>query len=249
MPRCKVIDGKSLFYKGYDLNVSYRYDEKQLSKILNALEGYHELSKTDSFSNYVAFEVTLNVDETLKSPFFDPLYYDDPCNELELFNINNLKSVFPSDSYFYLWTREFKTEYCTGEHYHLMVIANHMSKTELFNKRDELENLTGVKSAFIAPRVLDKNDPRTHKVYFHFLRESVGADGIRDAFSRYCYNAKIDQKIESFNRSFDGCRKLSPLNVISKRHATLFKSKLREKELNDLDKELNAFEVEWSKAA
>lgn len=235
MPRRQFVYGTSLFYKGYKINPSYNYDKRQLDKILDSLEYYFNLSKIHLTSNYVAFEITLNIEETSKSPFFNPSDYDDGLSELAFFDTNKLKKVFPIDSYFYLWTREFKTEYSTGEHYHFMVIANHISLEELKKKYKELLNIIGVKSVYIAPRLLPIDDPRT-KAHFHYLRQWDGVDGIKDAFLRYCYNAKVEQKISSLRRSFDGCRNLKPLKVISNKKFCDFK---KDSYINSLEQELS----------
>ena len=74
---------------------------------------------------------------------------------------------------------------------------------------EQLEALDGVRSVYIA------NRPNA-KTPFHNLKEN-GKDGLEDAILRHCYRAKLDQKLEGDRRSFDGSRKLKPLEPVSPR--------------------------------
>lgn len=220
MPRRKVINGSREVYRGYSINKKYNYDGKQLDTIIDALEYYKSQSVLDISSDYVVFEITLNVDETTKSPMFNPMDYDDGCSDFSPFNPNSLKTILPADQFYYRWTREYKDDHCMGEHYHLMVIANHFPLRDMIRLQGEVEALDGVKTAFISPRVMPKDDYRS-KVHFHWLNRD-GIDGIEDAVLRHCYRAKLDQKLEGMGRSFDGSRELRPLVPISRRNQELF---------------------------
>lgn len=107
-----------------------------------------------------------------------------------------------------------------GEHYHLMVIANHFPLRDMLTIQKAVADLQGVKTAFISARVLPKQDHRS-KVHFHWLNRD-GVDGIEDAVYRHCYKAKLNQKLEWMKRSFDGSRELKPLIPISKRNQRIF---------------------------
>jgi len=235
MARRKYVYGTSLFYKGYSINPTYTYDQVQLDHIINALEFYNELSKTDSSSDYVAFEATLTINEILRKEIEKDS--SNPDEILTNFFINHLKKVFESKQYFYRWTREFKdSKNGSGQHFHLMVIANHMTIDKLYELKDGLEKLSGIKSSFMSPRLLNMNDPRKEKfIHFHRLRDVNGVDGIKDAVLRYCYNSKIEQKIANDKRSFGGCHKPKPLSVISTKVASEFKNKTLNKRLYCLE--------------
>lgn len=220
MPRRKVIRGSRGEYKGYRIIERYNYDGKQLDTIIEALEYYMRQSALDKSSDYMVFEITLNVDETTKSPAFNPMDYDDGCDDFSPFNPNSLKTILPADQFYYRWTREYKDDHFMGEHYHLMVIANHFPLREMMAIQKAVANLQGVKTAFISPRVIPKDDHRS-KVHFHWLNRD-GVDGIEDAVLRHCYRAKLNQKLEGMGRSFDGCRELRPLAPVSLRNQELF---------------------------
>src|SRR5690606_32028076 len=143
MPRKKIITAVGE-YKGYEINDRYEYDKNQLDWIIGSLEYYQGLSITNDDSDYVVFDITINIEETSKSPFFNISYFDDSSDFPIYFNPNQLKTILPSDYYFYRWTREFKEDHAVGEHYHLMVIANHFPLTKLDELRREVEDLEGV---------------------------------------------------------------------------------------------------------
>lgn len=220
MPRRKVIYGSGGVYKGYSINNKYDYDGKQLDIIIEALEYYKKQSISDVSSDYVVFEITINVNETTKSPLFNPADYDDGYSDLSSFNPNSLKSILPADQFFYRWTREYKDDHGMGEHYHLMIIANHFPLRDMRAIQQAVEKLDGVKTAFITPRLLQDDDHR-NRVHFHWLSRD-GVDGIEDAVLRHCYRAKLDQKIDGMTRSFDGSRVLKPLIPISTRNQEIF---------------------------
>lgn len=220
MPRRKVISGSSGVYRNYRINEKYSYDGKQLDIIIDALEYYQQQSKLDPSSDYVVFEITINIDETTKSPLFNPMDYDDGCSDFSAFNPNSLKSILPADQFYCRWTQEYKDDRGMGEHYHLMVIANHFPLRDMIRIQKTVESLQGVRTAFISPRVLPKQDHRS-KVHFHWLNND-GIDGIEDAVYRHCYKAKLDQKLEWMKRSFDGSRELKPLIPVSKRNQRIF---------------------------
>lgn len=214
MPRKKIITAVSE-YKGYEINDRYEYDKNQLDWIIRSLEYYQGLSINNDDSDYVVFDITINIEETSKSPFFNISDFDDGANYPIYFNPNQLKTILPSEYYFYRWTREFKEDYAMGEHYHLMVIANHFPITKLDELRREVENLEGVKTAFISPRKLEDDDHR-RIVHFHWLnREIDSIDGLYDSIKRHCYRAKLNQKLPFMPRSFDGCRHFRPLLPVS----------------------------------
>ena len=176
------------------------------------------MSEQDSTSDYVVFDITINIDETTKSQLFNGEHYDDGL-EYVAFNPNSLKQVLPAENYYYRWTREFKTKYGMGEHYHLMVIANHFPKS-VKNDTRSCENLDGVLTVFLSPRELEDDDPRG-KIHFHWLNRD-GVDGIDDAVTRHCYRAKLDQKLDGMKRSFDGSREMKPLLPVSSRKQQQF---------------------------
>jgi hypothetical protein len=220
MPRRKIIDGSSGVYRDYSINTKYQYDGKQLDKVIDALEYYRDQSISDQTSDYVVFEITLNIDETTKSPLFNPMDFDDGCSDLSAFNPNSLKTILPADQFYYRWTREYKDDHGMGEHYHLMVIANHFPLRDMIKIQKALESLSGVKTSYISQRLLSEHDHRL-MVHFHWLNRD-GVDGIEDAVKRHCYRAKLDQKLEGMKRSFDGSRELRPLVPISKRNQRTF---------------------------
>ena len=219
MPRRKIINGDVGEYRNYNINDIYTYDQVQLDIIIDALEYYQELSEQDSTSDYVVFDITINIDETTKSQLFNGEYYDDGL-EYVAFNPNSLKKVLPAENYYYRWTREFKTNHGMGEHYHLMVIANHFPPSQLRTIQESVKNLDGVLTAFLSPRELEDDDPRG-KIHFHWLNRD-GVDGIDDAVTRHCYRAKLDQKLDGMKRSFDGSREMKPLLPVSSRKQQQF---------------------------
>ena len=209
MPRVIKLSNPTTF-KGYAVNNKYIYDKDQLNTIVEVLEYYHNLGQTDSLSNYQVFDITVNVDEDkyqLKQTDLDDILLD---KELLRFNPSKIKeSVLTPDKYFFRWTREYKTKYGAGLHYHFMVIANNISRNKVMELHEQLEALDGVRSVYIS------NRPNT-KTPFHNLKES-GKDGLEDAIFRHCYRAKLDQKLEGDKRTFDGSRKLKPLEPVSPR--------------------------------
>ena len=219
MPRRKIINGDVGEYRNYNINDIYTYDQVQLDIIIDALESYQELSEQDSTSDYVVFDITINIDETTKSQLFNGEHYDDGL-EYVAFNPNSLKQVLPAENYYYRWTREFKTNHGMGEHYHLMVIANHFPPSQLRTIQESVKNLDGVLTAFLSPRELKNDDPRG-KIHFHWLNRD-GVDGIDDAVTRHCYRAKLDQKLDGMKRSFDGSREMKPLLPVSSRKQQQF---------------------------
>lgn len=53
-------------------------------------------------------------------------------------------------------------------------------------------------------------------IHFHWLNKDVhDRDGLADAINRHSYRAKLDQKIDGVKRTFDGSRKLKPLQPLS----------------------------------
>lgn len=204
MPRAIIISNQSE-YRGYKIKDNKEYNKFQLNIIVDSIEYFHYRSIVEPNSNYVIFEATINVEETTISEWYQPTDYDDGT-ELQSFNPSDLKKVLPADQFFYRWTREFKTNHGTGMHYHLMIIANHFGSSHLQPLQQQLEALDGVKSVFISPR-WNYDFPKQH---FHRLSER-GEHGLEDAIDRYSYRAKIDQKMASDKRSFDGSRKLKPL--------------------------------------
>lgn len=235
MPRRRVIYGSSEVYRGYSIKNKYDYDGNQLDIIIDALEYYKKQSDLDKSSDYMVFEITINVDETTKSPAFNPMDYDDGCDDFSPFNPNSLKTILPADQFYYRWTREYKDDHFMGEHYHLIVIANHFPLRDMIMIQKAVANLQGVKTAFISPRVIPEDDHRS-KVHFHWLNRD-GVDGIEDAVLRHCYRAKLDQKLEGMGRSFDGSRELRPLAPISLRNQEVFirTSKSTTSYLSDVD--------------
>lgn len=219
MPRSIIISNKSE-YRGYKIKDKYKYDKKQLDLIINILEYYNYCSVIEDNSNYVVFEATINVHETASTEWFDPAEYDDGT-ELQSFNPSDLKQVLSPDKFFYRWTREFKKEHGTGLHYHLMIVANHFGSTHLKELQMQLEALVGVKSAFLSPR-LGYEYP---KIHFHKLSER-GEHGIDDAIDRHSYRSKLDQKMSSDKRSFDGSRKLKRLIPYSTTLQSRFKQQV-----------------------
>lgn len=170
-------------YRDYHLNSKYSYDKKQLDKIINALEYYNELAILENH-NYVVFSFTINTN-----------------NE---FSVSDLKSILPADHYYYRWTFEYKDQYQTGDHYHLMVIANNTNNSRCFDLRNEIEKLDGVRTCYFAQR---KNHPKNS--FFHHLVYELD-----DAVNRYCYYSKLDQKQDVTTMSFDGSRKLKLLKPV-----------------------------------
>ena len=96
MPRRKIINGDVGEYRNYNINEKYTYDQVQLDIIIDALEYYKELLDQDSTSEYVAFDITINIDETTKSQLFNGEHYDDGL-EYVAFNPNSLKKVLPAE--------------------------------------------------------------------------------------------------------------------------------------------------------
>jgi hypothetical protein len=188
-------------YRGYEINNKYTYDKRQLNKIIDALEYYKTLAIATG-DEYVVFDVTLNVDVSmLSTEDLDDVMLD---QRLIRFNPNQFKDVLSDDKYYYRWTREFKTDYGAGSHYHLMIIANNLNVTDRIELQRQLETLIGVRSSFVAKRT-NQDSP-----YHHLANE------LDDAVLRHCYRAKLDQKVDGDIRSFDGCRKLKPLLPSSK---------------------------------
>lgn len=207
MPRVsKLVQPKS--YKGYEVNDKYNYDKKQLNKIIEALEYYHQLSIVNPTTNYQVFDITVNVEDdiSLNTDMDDILFDDDVLR----FNPSVFKDVLTPDKFFFRWTREYKTEYGAGLHYHLMVIANNISRNKVMELHSQIEALDGVRSVYVANR-----DETTTP--FHYLKQN-GKDGLEDSILRHCYKAKLDQKISWDKRSFDGSRKLKPLEPTSPRN-------------------------------
>ena len=211
MPRRIVLSNVNI-YRGYSIKDKYSYDQKQLDRIIDTLEFYKYESTRDPNSNYVVFDITIKVKNTSSSPYFNPYNFDD--GYIDYFNPNDLKVVLPDDYYFYRWTREWSEK--NQEHYHLMVIANHPAKTGFIERlHNDVASLTGVKSAFISPRLLSDDDHRS-KIHFHWLSNSINErDGLRDCINRHSYRAKLDQKLDFAKRTFDGCRNLKPLLALS----------------------------------
>lgn len=206
MPRVsKLVKPKE--FRGYAVNDKYTYDKDQLNTIVEALEYYCELNQTDPLSNYQVFDITINVeDDTSLSADMDDIFFD--ASDLR-FNPSTIKdNVLTPDKYFFRWTREYKTEYGAGLHYHFMVIANNISRNKVMELQEQIEALDGVRSTWVAPR-------ENLKTPFHHLRKTE--DGLDDAVLRHCYRAKLDQKLEGDRRSFDGSRKLKPLLPVSPR--------------------------------
>jgi len=201
MPRVvKLTNPKE--YRGYQVNDKYTYDKDQLNKIVDALEFYHELSLSDPSSNYMAFDITVNVeDHHVTSEDLDEVFFDESSLR---FNPSAIKeNVLTPDKFYFRWTREYKDDYGAGLHYHLMVIANNISRTKVMELSEQIKALDGVRSVFISPR-------QNTKTPFHYLKQ-LGDDGLDDAILRHCYRAKLDQKLEGDKRTFDGSRGLKAL--------------------------------------
>lgn len=208
MPRVITLVNPTTF-KGYPVNNQYTYDKDQLNTIVEALEYYHDLSVQDPLSNYQVFDITVNVDEDEYEPKQTDL--DDILLDKDLLRFNPSKikeNVLTPDKYFFRWTREYKTKYGAGLHYHFMVIANNISRNKVMELQEQIEALDGVRSTWVAPRE-NLNTP------FHYLRKTK--DGLEDAILRHCYRAKLDQKLEGDKHTFDGSRKLKPLEPVSPR--------------------------------
>lgn len=207
MPRVITLVNPTTF-KGYAVNDKYSYDKTQLNTIVKVLEYYHDLGQTDPLSNYQVFDITINVEDD-SSLFMD---MDDVMLDSSSLRFNPSKikeNVLTPDKYFFRWTREYKTEYGAGLHYHFMVIANNISRNKVMELHEQLEALDGVRSVYIA------NRPNA-KTPFHNLKE-CGENGLEDAILRHCYKAKLDQKLEGDKRTFDGSRDLRPLEPVSPR--------------------------------
>lgn len=211
MPRRKVVSDVDI-YKGYGIKDKYSYDSNQLDTIINALEFYDRESERDKGSNYVVFDITIKVKDSPVSPYFDPMSFDDGYQDQ--FDINNLKTILPETHFYYRWTREWSDK--NQEHYHLMVLANHPAKTGFIEKMQKrIQILVGVKSVYISPRLLNDDDHR-RMIHFHWLnKDKQDRDGLKDAIDRHSYRAKLDQKIDGIKRTFDGSRKLKPLQPLS----------------------------------
>lgn len=207
MPRPVILHNPES-YKGYEVNDKYAYDKTQLNTIVEVLEFYHNLALTEPLSNYQVFDITINVeDDSSLLMDMDDILFDSSTLR---FNPSTVKeNVLTPDKYFFRWTREYKTEYGAGLHYHFMVIANNISRNKVMELHEQLEALDGVRSVYIANRE-NCNTP------FHYLKQT-GANGLEDAVLRHCYKAKLDQKLDGDRRSFDGSRKLKPLLPISPR--------------------------------
>lgn len=201
MPRTVKLT-KPTEYRGFKVNDKYDYDKDQLNKIVDALEFYHELSVKDTSSNYMVFDITVNVEDyLLTSDDLDEVFLDP--SELR-FNPSIIKeNVLTPDKFYFRWTREYKTEYGAGLHYHFMVIANNISRSKVMELHEQIEALDGVRSVFISNR-----EERTTP--FHYLKQT-GDDGLEDAVARHCYRAKLDQKLDGDRRTFDGSRSLKAL--------------------------------------
>jgi hypothetical protein len=207
MPRVPEVT-KPTTYMGFKVNDQYTYARPQLDKIITALEFYHRLSIEDPTANYMVFDITINVE----APDFSSLDLDDIHFDASTLRFNPSKikeSVLTPDHYYFRWTREYKTEYGAGLHYHFMVIANNISRNKVMELHKQLEALDGVRSVYIANRS-NTNTP------FHNLKE-YGENGLEDAVLRHCYKAKLDQKLEGDKRTFDGSRGLKPLLPVSPR--------------------------------
>ena len=122
-------------YRGYEINEKYTYNKVQLSKIIDALEYYHYESTYSDSPFYKVFSITITVNEPIID-YFDLSNLDSPIENPKHFSISNLKSILNPKSFYYRWTREFKTDYGTGEHYHLMVIANNINNCQRHSKID-----------------------------------------------------------------------------------------------------------------
>lgn len=182
----RIILNNPNHYRGYALNSKYSYDKMQLDKIIDSLEYYRNIAIQENHK-YVVFSFCIFTKKN--EPVFD---------------VKDLKTIFSSKHFFYRWTREYKDQYNTGEHYHVMVIANNTNNTRCFDLKDEIEKLKGVNRCFFAPR---KGQGKNS--FFHNLSFELG-----DALHRFCYYSKIDQKQNIINRSFDGSRILKPLHPI-----------------------------------
>lgn len=207
MPRVvKLINPKE--HRGFKVNDKYSYDKDQLNKIVDALEFYHELSLTDKNSNYMVFDITVNVeDHYVTSEELDDVFFD--IRSLR-FNPSKIKeNVLTPDKFYFRWTREYKNEYGAGLHYHFMVIANNISRSKVMELCDQIKELDGVRSAYCAPR-------QNAEIPFHYLNW-IGENGLDDAVTRHCYRAKLDQKLDGDRRTFDGSRDLRPLEPSSPR--------------------------------
>ena len=190
-------------YRGFKVNDKYSYDKDQLNKIVDALEFYHELSVKDPESNYMVFDITVNVeDHHVTSDDLDDVFFDPSSLR---FNPSTIKeNVLTPDKFYFRWTREYKTDYGAGLHYHFMVIANNINRTKVMELHEQIEALDGVRSVFVSPRL-----GTTNKL-FHYLNQ-LGDDGLDDAVTRHCYRAKLDQKLDGDLRTFDGSRVLKAL--------------------------------------
>lgn len=213
MPRTVTVKNQSN-YMGYSIKDRYEYNEVQLIRIIKALEFYHKESLKDPSSNYVVFDITIKVNDTTASPFYEPLDYDDGLNDF--FDVNDMKDILPDEYFYYRWTREWSKK--NQEHYHFVVIANHVPRQDYLPKlQQDVSNLVGVKAAFISPRLLSDDDHRPY-IHFHWLNKAPDdTDGLNDAVNRHSYKAKLDQKLPGVKRTFDGCRVLKPLIPLSKR--------------------------------
>lgn len=201
MPRTvKLI--KPTEYRGYKVNNKYDYAKDQLDKIIDALEFYHELSVKDPLSNYVVFDITVNVeDHNVTSDDLDDVFFDPSSLR---FNPSTIKeNVLTPDKFYFRWTREYKTEYGAGLHYHFMVIANNINRSNVMDLCKQIKALDGVRNGYISNR-----EERTTP--FHYLSQ-IGDDGLNDAVLRHCYRAKLNQKLAGDLRSFDGSRGLKAL--------------------------------------
>ena len=201
MPRTVKLT-KPTEYRGFKVNDKYDYDKDQLNKIVDALEFYHELSVKDTSSNYMVFDITVNVEDYhLTSEDLDEVFFDPSSLR---FNPSTIKeNVLTPDKFYFRWTREYKTKYGAGLHYHFMVIANNINRSKVMELHEKIEALAGVRSVFISNRE-ECTTP------FHYLKQT-GDDGLDDAVLRHCYRAKLDQKLSGDLRTFDGSRRLKAL--------------------------------------
>ena len=60
MPRRKVVSNVG-FHRGYEIKEKYSYDGKQLNAVIDALEFYHKESERDKGSNYVVFDIIIEI--------------------------------------------------------------------------------------------------------------------------------------------------------------------------------------------
>lgn len=232
MGRIVKVKAGTKIYRTYRINDKYDYDKDQINIIIEALEFYRNESIVDRTSDYVVFDITINVNDSFEAisqlPDFNISDYDDnSLNAAGIFKITSLSKLLPREQFFYRWTREFKKDHGCGEHYHLMVIANHVAIADLMRLQQSISDLEGVKTVFISPRKLEDDDHR-RTIHFHWLsRETDHVDGLNDAVYRYAYRTKLSQKIPNVRKSFDGTRELISLAPLNMRSYWLHQAKLR----------------------